>query len=235
MKTLNLLTSMIQRPARVTYRELAWFAQRLSQRALKTYADWRVGASEDEKRAYKTSDSILLTFDDYGSEEQVGQLLDILTAERVRAMFFVSGDWAQERPDLVALIAAAGHVVGNHGYSHPDFIELGDDEIRSQIVRGVPGRWLRPPRGRYNQRVRRVARELDYRICYWTIDSQDWQGMPAAHITRKVLAELHPGAVILMHLHAQETLEALPELIRGIRNQGYEICSPAEPLWGPGK
>lgn len=225
---------MIQRPARLTYREAAWLAMQLKSQALKAYADWRVGASEDERRAYKTSDSILLTFDDFGSAEQVEQVTALLGAERVKAMFFVSGDWASEHPELVQKLAAGGHIIGNHTYSHPDLLELTDDEIRDEIGRGVRSEWLRPPRGRYNARVRRVARELGYRICYWTIDSNDWQGVPAAQITRKVLAELHPGAVVLLHLHAQQTLEALPELIRGIRDQGYEICSQHESLWGPG-
>src|SRR6185437_3425519 len=71
-------------------------------RVLHKYADLRIGATEDEKRCYKHSDSILLTFDDYGSSAQVNDILAILQTKNVRAMFFLQGDWAAEHPDLVA-------------------------------------------------------------------------------------------------------------------------------------
>jgi peptidoglycan/xylan/chitin deacetylase (PgdA/CDA1 family) len=231
MKTTTLFTSMIQRPVRFTYKEWTWLAMHTRTRALKAYADWRVGATAGEKRAHKTSDSILLTFDDFGSPEQVDALLQLLGREHTRAMFFLQGDWAQQYPQLVAKIAAAGHIVGNHTYSHPDLLSLSDDDIRTEISRGLPGPWLRPPQGRYNARIRELARQLGYVICYWSIDSDDWQGVSAEYIARKVLARLHPGAVILFHVHAPHTLEALPAVIAGIRQRGYALTSPDEPTW----
>jgi peptidoglycan/xylan/chitin deacetylase (PgdA/CDA1 family) len=210
---------------------LAWRLRHIRLQLLKRYADFRVGATIAEKHAYKTSPSILLTFDDYGSPVQVQRVLQILASEQVRAMFFLQGDWAGRRPQLVQAIAAGGHIIGNHTYSHPDLLSLSDQEVESQISRGPHSRWLRPPQGRYNRRVREIAHRLGYRICYWTIDSDDWQGVSPEQISRKVLAELHPGAVILFHLHADHTIRVLPQLISAIRARGYELHSPAEPLW----
>jgi peptidoglycan/xylan/chitin deacetylase (PgdA/CDA1 family) len=210
---------------------LKWRLQHARQSLLKRYAGFRVGATRNEKRAYKPSPSILLTFDDYGSASQVWRLLEILAAEDVRAMFFLQGDWAERHPQLVTAIADAGHIIGNHTYSHPDLLALSDEEVEMQIRRGPASSWLRPPQGRYNRRIRAVAHRLGYHICYWTIDSDDWQGLSAAAISRKVLAEIHPGAVILFHLHADNTIGVLPQLIRDIRARGYELTSPSEPLW----
>lgn len=190
------------------------------------YADWRVGATEIEKRSYNKTSNVMLTFDDYGSEEQVTELLAILDRERAYAKFFLIGGWAESNPDLVARIASAGHVIGNHTYSHQDLLRLNDSQVREEIRRGPASEWFRPPRGRYNSRIRRIAREFGLKICYWSIDSDDWQGVSSEYMTQKVLNELHPGAAILMHIHGVHTLEALPEIIKGIRSRGYDLWTP---------
>jgi peptidoglycan/xylan/chitin deacetylase (PgdA/CDA1 family) len=229
----SLITSIVQRPVNITYRKVQWKLKRLKTRSLKTYADWRVGATKAEKYSYRNADTVMLSFDDYGSEAQVDELLTILNRESLKAMFFLQGDWAIKNPAMVAKVAAAGHVIGNHTYSHPDLLSLTDEEVRQEISTGVASSWLRPPRGRYNARIRRIAADLGYRICYWTIDSDDWQGVPGDVITRKVLAEVHPGAVILFHIHADETRRVLPSLISAIREKGYQLASLNDPKDGP--
>ncbi|HUD11154.1 MAG TPA: polysaccharide deacetylase family protein [Candidatus Saccharimonadia bacterium] len=225
MKTSSLITSIIHRSTGFTYGERLWTLKHTKKRLLKAYAAWRVGATKDEMLAYRNSGSILLTFDDYGSEDQIDELLHELERERVQAMFFLQGDWATQNPHLVSKVANKGHVIGNHTYSHPDLLALSDDEVRREITTGVTSIWLRPPRGRYNNRIRKIAASLGYRICYWTIDSDDWQGVSGSLIERKVLAELHPGAVILFHIHADETRRILPSLIKSIRDSGFELAS----------
>jgi peptidoglycan/xylan/chitin deacetylase (PgdA/CDA1 family) len=202
------------------------------QRVLKAYADFRVGATKSEMHCHKTSSSVLLTFDDYGTPEQVRGLLDVLGCYRVRGMFFVQGDWAEQFPELVRQIAEAGHIVGNHTYSHKNLLSLSDTEARREIARGPAGEWLRPPQGRFDARIRKIAAEAGYKLCYWTIDSDDWQGVPAADMQRKILAEVRPGAVILFHIHGRHTLELLPGLIEAIKQRGLEITIQDEPLWG---
>src|SRR5437667_12512731 len=83
-------------------------------RVLHQYADWRIGATPTEKVCYKQSESVLLTFDDYGTPEQVETLLSILTNKNTKAMFFVTGEWAHKYPEVVARIREAGHILGNH-------------------------------------------------------------------------------------------------------------------------
>ena len=200
--------------------------------ALHRYADWRVGATIAEKKCYKPSGSILLTFDDYGSVEQIEDILQILRQNKIRAAFFLQGDWAHKNPKLVERIRRNGHVLGNHTVTHADLRGLSKAAVAEEIKNGLPGPWLRPPQGRYNSTVRNIAATLGYVICYWSIDSRDWTGASVAEMRHTILTELHPGAVILFHLHGEHTCELLPELITEIRNRGYQFTDHSE-SWSP--
>ena len=85
---------------------------------LHAYADYRIGATKAEKYCYKKTDTILLTFDDYGTEDEVQDILHILKRKKVKGMFFLQGDWAKQQPQLVQMISAAGHIIGNHTETH---------------------------------------------------------------------------------------------------------------------
>ena len=200
----------------------------MASRVLHAYADYRVGATALEKQCYKPSDSILLTFDDYGTKQEVQEILAILQAKKVKAAFFLQGDWAAENKLLVEDIRRRGHVLGNHTYSHKVLRGLPKEEMMRQIQQGLPGPWFRPPQGRYDKRVRAVAASLGYVICYWTIDSRDWTGASVAEMRHTILTELHPGAVVLFHLHGAHTRELLPGLIDTIRARGYQLTLPDE-------
>jgi peptidoglycan/xylan/chitin deacetylase (PgdA/CDA1 family) len=201
-------------------------------RTLHYYADWRIGATAAEKRCHKQSDSILLTFDDYGDRGQITAILNVLAQEKVKAMFFLESRWAEAHPELLALIQSAGHVVGNHTYSHPNLLKLSDEAIEAEIKQGLASQWLRAPMGRYNTRVRALANRLGYHMCYWTIDSRDWKGTPEATMRHTIQSELAPGAVILFHVHGRHTAAALPAIIGDIRAAGYHLTAPAED-WAP--
>lgn len=192
---------------------------------LKAYADLRVGATRAESRAHRTTNNLTLSFDDYGDPLLIKKLLQVLAMSNIQAMFFLQGNWAHLHPQLMAKIKRAGHIVGNHTYSHPDLLRLNDSEIKNEIIKGVTSPWFRPPMGRYNSRVRRIAGELGMSIVYWTIDSDDWQGVSAQYMREKILHELHPGAVILFHLHSNTAIELLPNLIEEIRARGYDFES----------
>lgn len=206
--------------------------KRLASRLLHAYADYRIGATPIEKHCYKNSDSILLTFDDYGTEVEVNDILSILRAKKTKAAFFLQGDWVKDNPQLIKAIEKEGHVLGNHTYSHTVLRDLPPEAITKEITNGLPGPWLRPPQGRYNDRVRKIAAKLGYVMCYWSIDSRDWTGMSANEMKQMIVSELHPGAVILFHLHGAHTRELLPDLIDTIRDKGYQLTSQDE-TWSP--
>ena len=202
-------------------------------RVLHAYADWRIGATPAEKRAYNPTDEILFTFDDYGSTQQVNDILRILKEKNVKAAFFLQGSWAAQNPELVDKIRSAGHIVGNHTYTHRVLMGMADQEIRAEISNGIEAPWFRPPEGRYNNHIREIAKSLGYAVCYWTIDSQDWTGAPVKEMRHTILSELVPGAAILFHLNAEHTIELLPSLIEEIRERGFDLVSPTTPAWRP--
>ena len=76
---------------------------------------------------------VALTFNCAWEENDIPQLLDLLEKEKIKATFFLVGQWIERYPDSVRQIAAAGHEIGNHSYSHVDFVGAGEDVIRQQM------------------------------------------------------------------------------------------------------
>jgi peptidoglycan/xylan/chitin deacetylase (PgdA/CDA1 family) len=138
---------------------------------------------------------IALTFDDGPNPAWTPRLLDTLAAQNVHATFFLLGGFAQAGPDLVRRIAAAGHLIGNHTWSHPDLSRTSAGKIRDELQRttatleqitGAPVRLFRPPFGARRPAVFRIARELGLRPVLWNAMTSDWSNPSAERITAKL-------------------------------------------------
>ncbi|MGB4044345.1 MAG: polysaccharide deacetylase family protein [Thermacetogeniaceae bacterium] len=173
---------------------------------------------------------------DWG-EEHIPQMLDLFQKNRVKATFFISGRWASEHQQLVRKIAESGHEIGNHGFSHPHVNDLSVEENMKEIQETSKvieqaaqrkTRYFAPPYGEYNDSVLEAAAKTKHQIILWTVDTVDWQKPPADEINSRVLSRVHNGAIILMH-PTEPTLEALPEMLTGLPQQGYQIV-PLEKL-----
>lgn len=183
---------------------------------------------------------VALTFDDGGSVWQVRRILDALRDANVKATFFLLGDWAAANPDLVREIAAAGHEIANHSYSHPSLVWLNEEEMKSdieaaqQILSGLskePVRLFRPPYGAYNSSVLNVVRELGLAaLVMWDVDTWDWTGSAAGTISYRVLTGVSPGSIVLFHLHGAHTAEALGEIIPDLKERGFVFTTVSELL-----
>lgn len=180
-------------------------------------------ATSAEQRCYGEGNDVRLTFDDSADPGRMNTLLDILKAKNVRAGFFPIGGWAARTPDVMNRIAGDGHWIGNHTATHRNLQSLPDDRMRAEIRGGVAADLLRPPYGAFDNRVRRIAKEMGYRMCVWSTDTRDWSGLSAAQIKQRALTGLRPGGVVLMHMWGPHTLEALPELIDEIRARGMQL------------
>jgi peptidoglycan/xylan/chitin deacetylase (PgdA/CDA1 family) len=193
--------------------------------------------------------TIALTFDD-GPSRTTPEVLDALAAYGVRATFFVIGSWVEQLPDIVRDTAVRGHELGNHTWTHVDadrtreLATLRDEVARTnEVVERVTGRrpsLLRPPYGSDPGRFARVAAEcgLDATVL-WSVQSFDWQDPQPEEIVAQVLAEVEPGAVVLLHDGQRETndasprsstLAALPPLLERLRAEGYEFATVSELL-----
>lgn len=185
--------------------------------------------------------AVALTFDDGGKADQVQAIVDILKVYQARATFFLLGHWVNENPDLVRRIAADGHELANHSYSHPRFTWLTANEIRQEVQAAqtalteasgqAASALFRPPYGSYNGEIIKVVKELGYEaIVMWDIDTRDWSGVSAGAISNHVLERVTPGSVVLFHLHGANTVEALEKLIPTLQNQGYKLSTVGEML-----
>ncbi|WP_098049675.1 polysaccharide deacetylase family protein [Bhargavaea cecembensis] len=182
---------------------------------------------------------IALTFDDGPHPTVTPRVLDTLAQNDVRATFFMLGSQAEFYPDMARRVAEAGHEIGNHSDSHPDLTKYGMDGIRSQIkdsarkieaATGVRPDVFRPPYGAVNDAVKQIAAESHAPIILWSVDSLDWKSRNADAVSRLVAGKVHPGAIVLMHdIHAS-TADALPRVIAGLKQQGYQFVTVSQLL-----
>ena len=191
---------------------------------------------------------VALTFDDGPDPLFTAQILDTLKSRNARASFFVIGRQVQKLPDLTRRIAAEGHEIGNHSWSHADLSGLSDAAIRveltatGRVVETVTGQrplLFRPPyigdaRPATEDRLRpmAIANELGYRIAGLEVDPKDWFESDAQVIVANALRSIRRGSgrIILLHDAGGDrtpTLAALGPLIDSLRANGFELSTVA--------
>lgn len=163
--------------------------------------------------------------------EHVPTILTILKENKVKATFFIEGQWAKEHVDYVKMIQEQGHTIGNHAYNHPDMAKLSRGEILRQIqdtnkvlhaITGENPKWFAPPSGSFSDQVIVVADGLKMNTILWTVDTIDWKNPSVNVMMKRVMGKIHPGATILMH-PTTSIVNGLPSLIKAIKDQGYQI------------
>lgn len=127
---------------------------------------------------------LALTFDDGPNPAWTPQLLDLLAEHEVRATFFMIGTHAQAEVELARRVAAAGHVIGNHSWSHPNLARSSTARVYEELKRtqetleqiiGATIRYFRPPFGARRPVVFRVARQLGLEPVLWNAMTADWK------------------------------------------------------------
>lgn len=180
---------------------------------------------------------IAFTFDDGPDDTWTPQILTVLARFGVKATFFLIGMRVRSYPQIVQRIIRSQHVIGNHTWDHPKLTDLPADQVRKQIqqteqeilrVAGVRPRFFRPPYGALNPTIIETAISLKNKIILWNIDSLDWSGVSTNTLVNSVLAQIKPGAIVLFHSAfgkegLSNTVQALPRLIRALRQEGYSI------------
>jgi peptidoglycan/xylan/chitin deacetylase (PgdA/CDA1 family) len=172
------------------------------------------------------SQRVLLTFDDGPHPEYTPAVLDRLAAHGISAAFFLVGSRITAASHLPQRIASAGHVVGNHTFSHRRFgwCERSGplaDVTRCQAL--LPGAtWFRPPLGRLTPGVWLAARRHGLRIMNWSLDSNDWRcrsESDARTCAVEVLESVRPGDIILFHDDRPWTCAILDMVLPGLRER----------------
>jgi peptidoglycan/xylan/chitin deacetylase (PgdA/CDA1 family) len=201
----------------------------------------------DEEASAAGDNVVYLTFDAGSDRGFAEDILDYLAAEEIVASFGITGQWAEENPDLVERLLDDGHELFNHTYSHRSFTgfssgeePLSEEERREEITRadeiyesiaGVDGKpFWRPPFGDIDDAAPAQVGSLGYRaILKWTIDSLGWDGLSEQEITDRVLGQMEPGAIVLFHVgSASQDFAALDDIVEALREQDYRFASVNE-------
>ena len=183
-------------------------------------------------RVESTKKQVAISFDAAWGNEETAQLLDILDKYKVKATFFLVGEWVDKFPADVKTIAKKGHDIGNHSDTHPHLPQLSTENATSEIQRcnekiealtGSAPTLFRPPYGDYNNSVVSAVKSLGMYCVQWDVDSLDWKDPSPEQLCQNVLGKVRDGSIVLMHNGAKNTPAALPSIIEGIQNKGYEI------------
>lgn len=189
---------------------------------------------------------VTLTFDDGPHPDITHRILAGLKKARAQATFFLVGQHAQRHPDLVRRIQGEGHEVGNHTWAHQPLLSgwcspmtqlARTEELLARLCPGTL-RVFRPPFGAIGPGGPGALVRHQLLPVYWSVVPADWDPMPAEEVQRRVLADAHPGAVVVLHggrpWHAG-TADAVEGLVHGLRDRGYEIVSLARMLAASGQ
>lgn len=212
----------------------------------------RADAAPDAKGSFGSVDCrkakcIALTFD-AGPGEDTPRLLDILKEKKVPATFFLLGEnHVLKHPDTVRRIAAEGHEVANHTWSHEILTDKKPDEIRAELektqdaiakITGRKPRLMRPPQGRTDDTVSRISKELGLSQILWSTTAKDYSTNDSTLIRRRTLEQADRDGIILLHDIYKGTVPAVPGIIDALQRAGYtfvtvpQLMAPAEPVPG---
>lgn len=174
-----------------------------------------------------------ITFDCAWGSSDIPEILQTLKKENIKATFFMVGLWAEKYPEIARMIAAEGHDIANHGYSHLRMDTLDSDKISNEIskcsnklseITGTKVDLFRPPYGAYNNNVIKITNNLKHYPIQWNVDSLDWKpGISQQEILGRIMNKIKPGSILLFHNDTPHTAKLLPTIITNLKNEGYSL------------
>ena len=184
---------------------------------------------EDDKVVY-------LTFDVGYENGNVAKILDAMKAENVTGAFFVLGNVAVQNPSLLKRMEKEGHLICNHTYSHRNMTGRTREEVAAELRKletactdkaGVTmSKYFRPPEGKFDKTLLQHVQSLGYKTVFWSFAYADWDNgkqMDKESAKKKILDNVHNGAVILLHPTSATNAAVLGEVIDELKSLGYSF------------
>jgi len=197
------------------------------------------------RRGRRDRAAVALTFDDGPDRETTPRVLDVLAEHGIRGTFFLIGRRAERAPEVTRRIAAEGHDLGNHTWSHRSLWLCGPSQTAREVrdgqaavaqAAGVAPRYFRPPWGMTNLALFPILRDLATPCVFWSAQPESRRAVePQLQISRG-LARARPGAIFDLHDAdgvpgaGHRLVQALPSLIGGLERAGYSLVPLRELL-----
>ncbi len=182
----------------------------------------------------KDSKEIYLTFDCGYENGYTESILDTLKETDTKAIFFITGHYLKSSKSIVKRMMDEGHIIGNHTYSHKDFTKSTSTEILNDLKKLEDSfyqefgtnmsKFVRPPRGEYNEMSQKTLKENGYISVFWSLAYIDWNKdvYNGNHYSyQKVISRIHNGAIILMHTVGKDNMVDLKDIIMKLKEEGY--------------
>jgi peptidoglycan/xylan/chitin deacetylase (PgdA/CDA1 family) len=176
---------------------------------------------------------VALTFDD-GPSDATAQVLDILKSKNSVATFFVYGAHIQGNEKYLLRMINEGHEIGNHSFTHKSFKKINGAGVATEVnttqeaifaATGYRPHLVRPPYGDLPVNDPTLS---SYPLVMWSNDPQDWNGKLGGTVDARVLAKIKPGQIVIMHDLKPTSVGVLPQLLDGLKAQGYTTATVSE-------
>ncbi|MBO4694218.1 MAG: polysaccharide deacetylase family protein [Clostridia bacterium] len=176
---------------------------------------------------------IAISFDAAWGNDDTHKLVEILKEYNVPATFFVVGAWVDKYPESVKELSDAGHHIQNHSNTHPYMTQMSPQKMTDELtscnekikeITGTAPTLFRPPYGDYDNTVIETVETLKMHTIQWSVDSLDWKDNATADsIYQRVTSRVTNGSIVLFHNDAEHTPEALPNILKTLKDEGYEF------------
>ncbi len=183
-----------------------------------------------------SNQKVYLTFDEGYENGFTPQILDTLKDKNVKAVFFITLDFAKSQPELVQRMIDEGHILGNHSCKHLSFPDMSLEDAAADILKlhnyvkdnfYYEMHLFRPPMGEFNQQVLALVQSLGYKSVFWSFAYKDYD-VDNQPLTIEALDTItnkaHPGAIYLLHAVSKTNAEVLGDAIDNIQNLGFTFA-----------
>lgn len=184
-----------------------------------------------------TDKYIYLTFDEGYEAGYTPKILETLKENNVTATFFITAHYLNTQPDLIKQMIDEGHIVGNHTVNHKSMPTLTEEKINSEVMDlhksiyekfQYEMKYIRPPMGEFSEKSLSATNSLGYKTVMWSFAYEDWNEDKQPDETqakKKILDNVHNGEIMLLHGNSKTNTNILGDIIKEIKNMGYEFKS----------
>lgn len=187
----------------------------------------------------RTDNKISITFDCAWANSNTDELISILSEADVKATFFVTGEFADKYADDIKKLSDAGHEIANHSDKHPHIKGMNVNDLiadtkecsrKIKMITGNAPTLYRAPYGEYDDKAITTLFGMGLSVIQWNKDSIDWDKPTPEIIIERTTKNISGGSILLFHNDLENTAQALPTVLKSLKEQGFEFCTVSELL-----